>query len=222
MTTSGLNWGEFNGINTTYSFPNCEIFINNISFHVPHELSVTICWLCDCVCLQGQYRKAISSLHQMAAVQQPQPGQQSPSGQASLEHHRALIQQASCHYALGEYRVHTHTNNNNTLLYRVAECTPGSNILCYIIVLSSNCCTFCILLKWIYSLCYLMTLLQISVVLILLYWCLYAYKKLFCFQHIITSAEVGAILQKKEHNAIWAMLQKWIYNTNWPAGGVIV
>uniref|UniRef100_A0A3B4AWL2 Integrator complex subunit 10 n=1 Tax=Periophthalmus magnuspinnatus TaxID=409849 RepID=A0A3B4AWL2_9GOBI len=54
---------------------------------------------------EGQYRKALSSLHQMAAVQQPQPGQQSPSGQASLEHHRALIQQASCHYALGEYRM---------------------------------------------------------------------------------------------------------------------
>ncbi|TNN70514.1 Integrator complex subunit 10 [Liparis tanakae] len=53
----------------------------------------------------GQYRKALSSLHQMAAVQQPQPGQQSPSGPASLEHHRALIQQASCHYALGEYRM---------------------------------------------------------------------------------------------------------------------
>ncbi|KAK0132853.1 Integrator complex subunit 10 [Merluccius polli] len=53
----------------------------------------------------GQYRKALSSLHQMAAVQQPQPGQQSPSGQASLESSRALIQQASCHYALGEYRM---------------------------------------------------------------------------------------------------------------------
>ena len=68
--------------------------------------------MCVCVslCLQGQYRKALSSLHQMAAVQQPQPGQQSPSGQASLEHHRALIQQASCHYALGEYRVHTHSH----------------------------------------------------------------------------------------------------------------
>ena len=55
--------------------------------------------------LQGQYRKALSSLHQMAGVLQPQPGQQSPSGQVSLEQHRALIQQASCHYALGEYRV---------------------------------------------------------------------------------------------------------------------
>ncbi|CAG06260.1 unnamed protein product, partial [Tetraodon nigroviridis] len=54
---------------------------------------------------QGQYRKALSSLHQMASMQHPQPGQQSPSGQASLEHHRALIQQASCHYALGEYRM---------------------------------------------------------------------------------------------------------------------
>uniref|UniRef100_A0A8P4JZ09 Integrator complex subunit 10 n=1 Tax=Dicentrarchus labrax TaxID=13489 RepID=A0A8P4JZ09_DICLA len=62
-------------------------------------------FLTDMIIYQGQYRKALSSLHQMAAVQQPQPGQQSPSGQASLEHHRALIQQASCHYALGEYRM---------------------------------------------------------------------------------------------------------------------
>ncbi|XP_022069588.1 integrator complex subunit 10 isoform X1 [Acanthochromis polyacanthus] len=62
-------------------------------------------FLTDMIIYQGQYRKALSSLHQMAAVQQPQPGQQSPSGQTSLEHHRALIQQASCHYALGEYRM---------------------------------------------------------------------------------------------------------------------
>uniref|UniRef100_A0A8D2ZJQ5 Integrator complex subunit 10 n=1 Tax=Scophthalmus maximus TaxID=52904 RepID=A0A8D2ZJQ5_SCOMX len=62
-------------------------------------------FLSDMIMYQGQYRKALSSLHQMAAVLQPQPGQQSPSGQASLEHHRALIQQASCHYALGEYRM---------------------------------------------------------------------------------------------------------------------
>ncbi|XP_030224286.1 integrator complex subunit 10 isoform X1 [Gadus morhua] len=62
-------------------------------------------FLTDMTIYQGQYRKALSSLHQMAAVQQPQPGQQSPSGQASLEGSRALIQQASCHYALGEYRV---------------------------------------------------------------------------------------------------------------------
>uniref|UniRef100_A0A3Q0S4Y8 Integrator complex subunit 10 n=1 Tax=Amphilophus citrinellus TaxID=61819 RepID=A0A3Q0S4Y8_AMPCI len=62
-------------------------------------------FLTDMIIYQGQYRKALSSLHQMAAVQQPQPGPQSPSGQASLEHHRALIQQASCHYALGEYRM---------------------------------------------------------------------------------------------------------------------
>nr|XP_046261426.1 integrator complex subunit 10 isoform X1 [Scatophagus argus] len=62
-------------------------------------------FLTDMIIYQGQYRKALSSLHQMAAVQQPQPGQQSPSAQASLEHHRALIQQASCHYALGEYRM---------------------------------------------------------------------------------------------------------------------
>ncbi|CAL1613266.1 unnamed protein product [Knipowitschia caucasica] len=62
-------------------------------------------FLTDTIIYQGQYRKALSSLHQMAAVQLPQPGQQSPSGQASLEHQRALIQQASCHYALGEYRM---------------------------------------------------------------------------------------------------------------------
>uniref|UniRef100_A0A672J533 Integrator complex subunit 10 n=1 Tax=Salarias fasciatus TaxID=181472 RepID=A0A672J533_SALFA len=61
-------------------------------------------FLTDMIIYQGQYRKALSSLHQMAAVQQPQPGQQSPSGQVTLEHHRALIQQASCHYALGEYK----------------------------------------------------------------------------------------------------------------------
>lgn len=62
--------------------------------------------------LQGQYRKALSSLHQMASMQHPQPGQQSPSGQASLEQYRALIQQASCHYALGEYRVHTYAQTH--------------------------------------------------------------------------------------------------------------
>ncbi|KAM6923367.1 integrator complex subunit 10 isoform 2-T2 [Xenentodon cancila] len=62
-------------------------------------------FLTDMIIFQGQYRKALSSLHQMAAVQHPQPGQQSPSGQTSLEHHRVLIQQASCHYALGEYRM---------------------------------------------------------------------------------------------------------------------
>ncbi|XP_054890106.1 integrator complex subunit 10 isoform X1 [Poeciliopsis prolifica] len=62
-------------------------------------------FLSDMIIHQGHYRKAVSSLHQMASVQQPQPAQQSPTGQASLEHHRALIQQASCHYALGEYRM---------------------------------------------------------------------------------------------------------------------
>ncbi|KAM8910088.1 integrator complex subunit 10 isoform 2-T2 [Spinachia spinachia] len=62
-------------------------------------------FLTDTIIYQAQYRKALSSLHQMAAVQQPLPGQQSPSGQGSLEHHRALIQQAFCHYALGEYRM---------------------------------------------------------------------------------------------------------------------
>lgn len=112
VTASGWNWRKCNIINTIYTFPNWEMFRNVACDYM------LIIYLCVCVCLQGQYRKALSSLHQMAAVQQPQPGQQSPSGQASLEHHRALIQQASCHYALGEYRVHTHTlTHTNTLLY---------------------------------------------------------------------------------------------------------
>ncbi|XP_053734751.1 integrator complex subunit 10 isoform X1 [Synchiropus splendidus] len=62
-------------------------------------------FLTDMIIYQGQYRKALSSLHQMASVQQSQLGLPSPSGQTSLEQHRALIQQASCHYALGEHRM---------------------------------------------------------------------------------------------------------------------
>uniref|UniRef100_A0A4W5QU14 Integrator complex subunit 10 n=1 Tax=Hucho hucho TaxID=62062 RepID=A0A4W5QU14_9TELE len=58
----------------------------------------------DMIIYQGHYRKALSSLLQMSGFQQPQPGQSSP-GQGNLEHHRTLIQQASCHYALGEYRM---------------------------------------------------------------------------------------------------------------------
>uniref|UniRef100_A0A8C5DY79 Integrator complex subunit 10 n=1 Tax=Gouania willdenowi TaxID=441366 RepID=A0A8C5DY79_GOUWI len=61
-------------------------------------------FLTDMIIYQGQYRKALSSLMQMAAVMAPQPGQHSLSAQSSLEHNRALIQQASCYYALGEYK----------------------------------------------------------------------------------------------------------------------
>lgn len=59
------------------------------------------------LCLsKGQYKKAIASLHHLAALQgslsQPQI-----TGQGTLEHQRALIQLATCHFALGEYRVST-------------------------------------------------------------------------------------------------------------------
>ncbi|MBN3283486.1 INT10 protein, partial [Polyodon spathula] len=59
-------------------------------------------FLTDMIIYQGQYRKAIGSLQQLASFQALQ--QQVPA-QGSLEQHRALIQLASCHYALGEYRL---------------------------------------------------------------------------------------------------------------------
>nr|XP_020039178.1 integrator complex subunit 10 isoform X7 [Castor canadensis] len=61
-------------------------------------------FLADMVIYQGQYKKAIASLHHLAALQgslsQPQI-----MGQGTLEHQRALIQLATCHFALGEYRM---------------------------------------------------------------------------------------------------------------------
>lgn len=54
--------------------------------------------------LKGQYKKAISSLHHLAALQGSHSPQQI-TGQGSLENQRALIQLATCHFALGEYRV---------------------------------------------------------------------------------------------------------------------
>ncbi|ERE89552.1 integrator complex subunit 10 [Cricetulus griseus] len=61
-------------------------------------------FLTDMIIYQGQYKKAIASLHHLAALQgslsQPQI-----SGQGTLEHQRALIQLATCHFALGEYRM---------------------------------------------------------------------------------------------------------------------
>ncbi|XP_072548959.1 integrator complex subunit 10 isoform X2 [Salminus brasiliensis] len=61
-------------------------------------------FLTDMIIYQGQYRKALSSLVQMSALQ-PQQNQNSLAAASNLETHRALIQQASCHYALGEHRL---------------------------------------------------------------------------------------------------------------------
>lgn len=55
---------------------------------------------------KGQYKKAIASLHHLAALQGSLP-QPQITGQGTLEHQRALIQLATCHFALGEYRVST-------------------------------------------------------------------------------------------------------------------
>ncbi|XP_023604537.1 integrator complex subunit 10 isoform X7 [Myotis lucifugus] len=52
----------------------------------------------------GQYKKAIASLHHLAALQGSLP-QPQLTGQGTLEHQRALIQLATCHFALGEYRM---------------------------------------------------------------------------------------------------------------------
>ncbi|KAM4900488.1 integrator complex subunit 10 isoform 6-T6 [Sylvia borin] len=60
-------------------------------------------FLTDMIIYQGQYKKAISSLHHLAALQGSHSSQQI-TGQGSLENQRSLIQLASCHFALGEYR----------------------------------------------------------------------------------------------------------------------
>uniref|UniRef100_A0A9J8DAH8 Integrator complex subunit 10 n=1 Tax=Cyprinus carpio carpio TaxID=630221 RepID=A0A9J8DAH8_CYPCA len=71
-------------------------------------------FLTDMIIYQGQYRKALSSLALMSSLQlQQNQIQNSLSSSSSLETQRAIIQQASCHYALGEYRVtHTHTHTH--------------------------------------------------------------------------------------------------------------
>ncbi|XP_051514424.1 integrator complex subunit 10 isoform X2 [Myxocyprinus asiaticus] len=61
-------------------------------------------FLSDMIIYQGQYRKALSSLALMSSLQLQQ-NQNPLSATANLEIHRAVIQQASCHYALGEYRM---------------------------------------------------------------------------------------------------------------------
>ncbi|XP_051717007.1 integrator complex subunit 10 isoform X3 [Ctenopharyngodon idella] len=65
-------------------------------------------FLTDMIIYQGQYRKALSSLALMSSLQIQQnqnQNQNSLSTSSNLETHRAIIQQASCHYALGEYRM---------------------------------------------------------------------------------------------------------------------
>ncbi|XP_051865995.1 integrator complex subunit 10 isoform X1 [Pristis pectinata] len=59
-------------------------------------------FITDMIIYQGQYRKAINSLHQLGALQ---GAQQHVMSQGTLEQQRALIQMAACHFALGEYRM---------------------------------------------------------------------------------------------------------------------
>ncbi|KAM4808669.1 integrator complex subunit 10 isoform 2-T2 [Rhinophrynus dorsalis] len=62
-------------------------------------------FLSDMVIYQGQHKKAITSLHHLAALQGSHSPSQQIMGQGTLEQQRALIQMASCHFALGEYRL---------------------------------------------------------------------------------------------------------------------
>ncbi|KAJ7407480.1 Integrator complex subunit 10 [Willisornis vidua] len=75
-------------------------------------------FLTDMIIYQGQYKKAISSLHHLAALQGSHSPQQI-TGQGSLENQRALIQLASCHFALGEYR---------------QTCEKVLDLMCYILL----------------------------------------------------------------------------------------
>ncbi|XP_055503678.1 integrator complex subunit 10 isoform X1 [Leucoraja erinacea] len=59
-------------------------------------------FITDMIIYQGQYRKAINSLHQLGALQGTQ---QHVINRGTLEQQRALIQMAACHFALGEYRM---------------------------------------------------------------------------------------------------------------------
>ncbi|PIO28856.1 hypothetical protein AB205_0098820, partial [Aquarana catesbeiana] len=62
-------------------------------------------FLTDMVIYQGQHKKAINSLHLMAALQGPHSPSQQIMSQGSLEQQRSLIQLAACHFALGEYKL---------------------------------------------------------------------------------------------------------------------
>ncbi|XP_053559179.1 integrator complex subunit 10 isoform X2 [Bombina bombina] len=62
-------------------------------------------FLTDMVIYQGQHKKAITSLHHLAALQGPNSPTQQIMTQGTLEQQRALVQLASCHFSLGEYRL---------------------------------------------------------------------------------------------------------------------
>ncbi|XP_069834268.1 integrator complex subunit 10 isoform X2 [Dendropsophus ebraccatus] len=62
-------------------------------------------FLTDMVIYQGQHKKAINSLHLMAALQGSNSPTQQIMNQGNLEQQRSLIQLAACHFALGEYKL---------------------------------------------------------------------------------------------------------------------
>ncbi|XP_048366585.1 integrator complex subunit 10 isoform X4 [Sphaerodactylus townsendi] len=61
-------------------------------------------FLTDMIIYQGQYKKAVASLHHLAALQGPHSQPPQAAGQGARESQRALVQLATCHFALGEYR----------------------------------------------------------------------------------------------------------------------
>ncbi|XP_055972671.1 integrator complex subunit 10 isoform X4 [Sorex fumeus] len=71
-------------------------------------------FLTDMIIYQGQYKKAVASLHHLAALQGSLP-QPQMTGQGTLEHQRALIQLATCHFALGEYRLRAFTDSRDDM-----------------------------------------------------------------------------------------------------------
>ncbi|XP_035525434.1 LOW QUALITY PROTEIN: integrator complex subunit 10 [Morone saxatilis] len=63
-------------------------------------------FLTDMIIYQGQYRKALPALHQMAAVATAPAWQQRPVRSVpSRSNHRHSYSKACCHYALDEYRM---------------------------------------------------------------------------------------------------------------------
>ncbi|XP_054999708.1 integrator complex subunit 10 isoform X4 [Sorex araneus] len=71
-------------------------------------------FLTDMIIYQGQYKKAVASLHRLVALQGSLP-QPQMTGQGTLEHQRALIQLATCHFALGEYRLRAFTDSRDDM-----------------------------------------------------------------------------------------------------------
>ncbi|XP_044303184.1 integrator complex subunit 10 isoform X1 [Varanus komodoensis] len=84
-------------------------------------------FLTDMIIYQGQYKKAIASLHHLAALQGTH-SQQQIMGQGSLENQRALIQLATCHFALGEYHL-TCEKVLDLMCYMVLPIQDGTKLL---------------------------------------------------------------------------------------------